>query len=148
MHLEMKNIILLLAILTIGCSRDEKNTVIGTWRLQSAQMITGKDTVQTYPVAGQEMIKIINDSHFAFLRHDVDKGKKSGAMYDSGGGTYTLDGNTYIEKLEYCAARGWEGHTFKFEITHRNDTLIQKGIERIDSLNINREITEVYTRIK
>ena len=95
------------------------------------------------------MIKIINDSHFAFLRHDLNKGKDSvKAIYSSGGGRYTLSGNQYTEQLDYCDAREWEGHVFNFTVTIKNDTLIQHGIEKIEKLGIDRVIIERYIRVK
>ena len=47
----------------------------GTWQLVSGMTITGKDTV---PYASDfRMIKVINDTHFAFLRHDKNPDRKS-----------------------------------------------------------------------
>lgn len=119
----------------------------GTWKLVSANMYQQGDTTSTYPVPGQEMIKIFNGQHFAFFKHDTNKGIDSTAVFDAGAGTYTLDGDVYKEELQYCSARGWEGHKFEFRLRQSNDTLIQQGIEKIDSLNINREIVETYIRL-
>lgn len=95
------------------------------------------------------MIKLFNDTHFAFLRHDLAKGKDSAtAIFTSGGGTYTLTGNDYTEQLEYCSYRPWEHSTFHFTLHRNGDTLIQKGIEKIDSLNVNHEIVETYLLVK
>lgn len=125
-----------------------EKTLNGTWKLVSSRVITKKDTAVTYPVKDQEMIKIFNGSHFAFFKHDVKKGAVSAPVYDSGAGTYKLTGNNYEERLEYCNYREWENTSFKFKLTLRNDSLIQQGIERIDSLNVNQEITEIYTKIR
>ena len=121
----------------------------GTWKLASALQITKGDTVSTYPVAGQkdEMIKILNADHFAFLRHDLD-GNKGKRIYDSGAGTYTLEGDNYTENLKYYTNRAWEGNSFKFKVTFKGDSLIQKGIEKIDSLKIDHEIVETYIKLK
>jgi hypothetical protein len=94
------------------------------------------------------MIKIYNETHFAFTQHDLNKGKIDTPSFSSGAGTYTLKGNDYTEHLQYCTARAWEGHDFSFKLTIHNDTLVQKGIERLDSLKINREIVETYVRKK
>jgi hypothetical protein len=120
----------------------------GTWKLVSAITITKGDTVKDYPVPNQEMIKILNDTHFAFMRHDLGKGKGKDSTYTAGGGTYTLKGDKYTEHLDYLNYRGWEGRSFDFIIQFKNDTLIQKGIEKIDSLKINREIVETYVKVK
>jgi hypothetical protein len=70
------------------------------------------------------MIKIINDSHFSFLNHDLNKGKDSlNTQFVAGGGRYDLEGDQYTEHLEYCSARvKWEGNDFKFTVTIQNDT--------------------------
>ena len=93
------------------------------------------------------MIKIINQDHFAFLRHDLAQGKDSTTLYVSGGGRYTLEGDQYTEYLEFCTAREWEGHTFQFTVSIQNDTLIQQGRERIESLGVDRLNTETYVRL-
>lgn len=120
----------------------------GTWKLVSSKVVTGKDTALTYPVEDVEMIKLFNGSHFAFFKHDLKKGGVKSPVYDSGAGTYKLSGDDYEEHLDYCNYREWENAGFKFKLTLNNDTLIQKGIEKIDSLNVNQEITEIYKRVR
>lgn len=124
------------------------NPLIGTWKMVSSVLIEKGDTINTEYAKNLSFIKIINESHFAFLQHDLRKGKDSTAMYSSGGGSYRLVGNSYTEHLEYCSARNWEGNDFKFTITIKGDTLVQKGIEIVESAGINRENTEQYVRIK
>lgn len=104
------------------------------------------DTIDTSPVKSVEMIKIINDTHFAFFKHDLNQGKKIEAVFDAGAGTYKLSGETYTENLEYCNLRDWENHSFDFTLKLTADTLTQRGIEKIDNLNVNREIIEIYVR--
>ncbi|MBE9583479.1 lipocalin-like domain-containing protein [Mucilaginibacter sp. JRF] len=126
----------------------ETSQIVGTWKLVSALTITKGDTVKDYPVEGQEMIKILNATHFAFLRHDLQKGKGKNVAYTAGGGTYDFKGDTYTEHLAYLNYRDWEGRDFVFNVKFNGDTLVQKGIEKIDSLNINREIIETYVKVK
>jgi hypothetical protein len=122
--------------------------IIGTWKLVRAVTVTKGDTVKDYPVPNQEMLKIVNATHFAFMRHDLSKGKGKDATYTAGGGTYDLKGDKYTEHLAYLNARAWEGRDFDFKVSFKNDTLIQKGIEKIDSLHINHEIIETYVKQK
>lgn len=127
----------------------EKSPVSGTWKLISAKRIEKGDTTITGPVEGQETIKIFNDSYFAFFTHDLKHGADTAhAAYGSGSGTYTLVGDTYSEHLEYCNARGWEDLNFSFKLTHGNDTIVQTGVEKIDSLGIDHVIVETYVRIR
>lgn len=120
----------------------------GTWRLISGTTMDNKDTTVTDYTKDKSFIKIINDTHFSFLSHDLTKGKTPPSLFSAGGGAYSLNGNEYTEHLEYCSDREWEGNDFKFKITINNDTLIQSGIEKIDSLGVNRINTEKYVRIK
>ncbi|MBS1598719.1 MAG: hypothetical protein JST75_10890 [Bacteroidetes bacterium] len=144
--------IMIIAMSTTKVKNDDPKQsslpLIGTWRLISGTTITKSDTVVTDYTKGQKMIKIINKTHFAFLRHDLQNGKGSDSAYESGAGTYKLSGNHYTEFLEYCNYREWEGKKFDFTITIKNDTLIQRGLEKVEAANINREIIERYVRVK
>ena len=119
----------------------------GTWKLISGTLIEKNDTTTTDYTKGKSFIKIINDTHFAFLLHDLKQGKDSSAVYSSGGGTYTLADGTYTEHLEYCSDRNWEGHNFPFTITINNDTLTQRGVEKIEASGIDRLNIERYVRV-
>ena len=126
---------------------DVSPSLQGTWELISGTTITKNDTVITDYTKGQRMIKIINADHFAFLLHDLTKGKDS-AIYSSGGGRYTLKDDQYTEHLEYCSDRQWEGNAFPLTISIKNDTLIQTGIEKVESAGVDRMNIEKYKRVK
>lgn len=132
----------------INSSPSAKRPIEGTWKLLTGTLVENGDTTVTDYTRGKEFIKIINGTHFAFLDHDLNKGKDTTAEYSSGGGHYTLNDSMYTENLEYCSAREWEGNKFNFVVSIQNDTLIQQGIEKIDSLGINRINTEKYVRMK
>jgi hypothetical protein len=68
-------------------------------------------------------------------------------VFASGGGTYSLADGVYTEHLEYCSDRAWEGHDFAFNITVRNDSLIQRGIEKVESAGVDRVNIEEYTKV-
>ena len=123
-------------------------SLIGTWELISGMTIEDQDTIIIDYTKGQKMIKIINKTHFAFLRHDLNNGKDSSAIFVSGGGTYSLEGNKYIEHLEFCNYREWENNSFELEIRIDGDTLITNGIEKIEELNVNHVNIEKFIRIK
>lgn len=126
---------------------NNSTSIIGTWKLISGTTIKGNDTTVTDYTQQQEMIKIINKTHFAFLRHDVNNGKDSTAIFVAGAGKYTLKGNKYTEHLEYFNTREWEGNSFELEYKILGDTLITKGIEKIEKLNVNYLNIEKYLRI-
>jgi len=120
----------------------------GSWKLISGTIIEKGDTSTTDYTGNQSMIKIINKTHFAFLNHDLKKGKDSTSVFAAGGGVYTLEGDQYTEYLEYCSAREWEGNTFQFTITVKGDTLTQRGTEKIENLDMERLNIEKYKKIK
>jgi hypothetical protein len=125
-----------------------KKPIEGTWRLLTGTLIEKGDTTVTDYTKNVSFIKIINDSHFSFVQHDLNKGKDSAsAIFAAGAGSYTLKDNSYTEHLEYCSAREWEGHDFSFTIELHGDTLTQSGVEKIDSLGINRMNIEKYVRV-
>jgi hypothetical protein len=147
----MKSILPLLLIITTicsSCTKETKHPIEGTWQLITGTLIEKGDTTITDYTKNISFIKIINDSHFAFLQHDLKKGKDSTAIFSSGGGKYTINDSLYTESLEYCSAREWENNDFKFNYVIKNDTLIQKGIEKIESQGVDRENIEKYVRIK
>ncbi len=125
-----------------------QSSMTGTWQLIKGTVIEKGDTVVTDYTKNISFIKIINNTHFAFLQHDLRKGKDSAAVFVAGGGRYSLSGSAYTEHLEYCSAREWEGNDFKFTVTIKNDTLTQTGREKIESTGVNRLNTEEYIRVK
>jgi hypothetical protein len=120
----------------------------GTWKLLTGTLIEKGDTVVTDYTKNRSFIKIINDTHFAFLHHDLNKGKDSAAVFSSGGGSYSLRDSLYTEHLEYCTAREWENNDFTFTLTITNDTLVQSGVEKIVAEGIDRINIEKYVRVK
>ena len=147
-------VITLLSILSFSCNNtikkvnDNEIAIEGTWQLISGTTIEKGDTTVTDYTKNQNMIKILNATHFSFLNHDLKKGKDSTAMFVAGGGRYTLAGDQYTEYLEYCSARDWEGNTFKFTVTIEGDTLTQRGIEKIENIGVERLNIEKYTKVK
>lgn len=129
-------------------SKPSQIPITGTWKLITGTLIEKGDTVTTDYTKNVSFIKIINDTHFAFLHHDLSKGKDSAAVFSAGGGSYSLKDSLYTEHLEYCSAREWEGHDFPFTMTIANDTLIQSGVEKIESAGVNRLNIEKYVRVK
>lgn len=144
----------LLFVLIIFCSAcyNNKNTntplpIIGTWKLVKGTTIKDQDTLITDYTIDQEMIKIINETHFAFLRHDLKNGKDSTAVFIAGGGSCSIQGNKYIEHLNYFNIREWEGSSFEFEFKINGDTLITRGIEKVEELDIDYYNIEEYHRV-
>jgi len=148
--------LLILSLLIMSCdattekdkSKQSTVPIEGTWKLLSGTTIEKGDSTVTDYTKNVQFIKIINKTHFAFFNHDLKKGKDSTAVFSSGGGSYTITDSLYTEHLEYCSDRQWENNDFKFTVTINNDTLIQKGIEKIENIGVNRINIEKYIRIK
>lgn len=147
--------IALLALVLLSCTEENTATkkaglpLQGTWQLITGTLIEKNDTTVTDYTQKKTFIKIINADHFAFLQHDLNKGKDSAtASFVAGGGRYTLTDSNYIEHLEYCNDRQWEGNDFSFTVTIKNDTLVQQGNEKVESAGISRLNIEKYIRLK
>ena len=125
-----------------------KTALTGTWKLLRGTLIEKGDTTITDYNKNISFIKIINDTHFAFLQHDLNKGKDSAAVFVAGGGRYSLKNDQYTEHLEYFSAREWEGNDFKFTVTFKGDTLLQQGVEKVEGTGVNRLNIEKYVRVK
>ncbi|WP_293308064.1 hypothetical protein [Pedobacter sp. UBA5917] len=147
----MRNILMLFTALSLAaCSNKDESKkdldIQGTWQLISATTID-KGTSQTTDYSGKlKMIKMFNNTHFAFLKHSLDP--KDTTSFDAGGGTFILKGEEYTEHLEYYKNKSWEGKTFNFKLAIHQDTLIQKGIEKVESAGVDRVIIEKYIKVK
>ncbi|HMJ68377.1 MAG TPA: hypothetical protein VK508_05765 [Cyclobacteriaceae bacterium] len=135
-------------LLLISCTTPTPSSIEGTWELLSETKIEKGDTTFTEASKLIPMIKIINNSHFTFLRHDLQKGKDSTAMFSAGGGRYELKDGQYTEYLEYCSAREWENNTFHFTVSVDGDMLNQQGQEKVEGTDIDRVIIEKYRRVR
>ena len=155
-HMKIIPVFILVAIMLASCGTESKKDetirtatpIIGTWKLISGTLIEKGDTSITYYDKNISFIKIINETHFSFLQHDLNKGKDSTAVFAAGGGSYTIKDSLYTEQLEYCSARNWEGNDFPFTVQIKNDTLIQSGVEKVESAGVNRINIEKYVRLK
>ena len=119
------------------------NTLEGSWKLIYGE-VREKDSTEIKNLDSTDFIKIINRTHFAFFNQN----KNDGENFYGGACTYSLNGNEYVEKLDFINSPTYRGHSFPFIIEIKGDTLIQSGIEEIEVENIKREIVEKYIRIK
>jgi hypothetical protein len=122
--------------------------LLGTWKLLTGTIIENGDTTVTDYTKDVSFIKVINNTHFAFMQHDLSTASDSAAVFAAGGGRYSLTDSLYTEHLEYCSAREWEGHDFTFTVSIENDTLIQQGIEKVENAGVNRINIEKYVKVK
>lgn len=147
------NILMPLVVLSlVSCSGKEESTkkselnIQGTWQLLSATTIENGKSQTTDYSGDLKMIKMFNNSHFAFLKHSLNS--KDSASFDAGGGTFVLNKDDYTEHLEYYKNKDWEGKTFNFKLAINKDTLIQKGVEKVEKAGVDRVIIEKYIKVK
>ena len=140
--------LLVVALVAFGCNGNPKpNSLIGTWELIAASSTEQGKTISTFDTK-RKMIKIINPTHFAFLNHTISAATDSATTpFSAGGGKYTLAGNVYTEYLEYFTDKRWEGNKFEFTVNLLNDTLIQRGVEKVEKLNVDHILIETYKRV-
>jgi hypothetical protein len=96
-----------------------KGQVEGTWELVSSRWPPA-------PPKGSRQIKMFSGGHFVFVRYETEKGKP---IY-VGGGTYTLNGSSYTEHVEFMSesiSAGIVGKDHQFTVKVEGDTLTQKG---------------------
>ena len=136
------------AILLLAASCTSQVPLKGTWRLISGTTITKGVSEVTDYTKDQKFIKIVGDTHFSFLRHDLHPLADSSNHFDGGGGRYTLTGDKYTEYLDFYTDRKWEGKSFDFTVSIQGDTLVQRGREQNAAEGVDREIIEKYVREK
>lgn len=91
MRIKIVFVILVMSILscTTQNSKPSHTMLEGTWQLISGTLIEKGNTIVTDYTKNTSFIKIINDTHFAFLQHDLKKGQDTTAVFVSGGGHYS-----------------------------------------------------------
>ena len=143
------NLFALIALLAAGCGKESKpDSLVGTWELIAATSTEKGKTTSTFDPK-RKMIKILNPTHFAFLNHSINTASDSTTTpFSAGGGRYTLAGNAYTEYLDYFTVKQWEGNKFDFTVTLVKDTLIQRGVEKVEKLAIDHILVETYKRVK
>jgi uncharacterized protein (TIGR03067 family) len=128
---------LLWAAIAWADSSDTKslnNHLAGTWELVSAEY-----GGQPAPTDMKE-VKMISARHFMFITYD----KKTSKAIRSGTGSYTLDGDSYTEHVDFMSGEdsdGAMGKDLTFKVKLDGDTLTQTGDIMGTSLK------EVYKRV-
>ncbi|WP_103070312.1 hypothetical protein [Aquimarina sediminis] len=115
----------------------------GAWKMVYGEIKEG-DSLQIKDMSTSDFVKIIGKDHFAFFNQD----HINADGFYGGGGSYTLQGDTYTETLQYTGVEAVRGHKFPFTIEIKGDTLIQHGLEEVKKANIKRYIVEKYVRLK
>jgi|WetSurSiteA1Bulk_404760.scaffolds.fasta_scaffold44961_3 hypothetical protein len=137
---------LALALLTISAvpgtaSKSKKQTVSveGTWQLVSYKYGSAQSGFTDCP-EGSTRIKEINKTHFIWVHY----GTTSGIITKSGGGRYTLVGNTYTEFIEFGLGMDQYLKTSpQYTVKIEGDILFLSGF-----LTLDYKIEEIWKRVK
>jgi hypothetical protein len=103
----------------------------GTWELVSGQALP----------AGARDLKMISSGHFMFAAYDTASGEP---LY-AAGGTCRLDGDRYVEHVDFASgkiAAGLVGKEQAFTITAHGDSFTQEG-----TLSNGKPLCEKWKRI-
>jgi hypothetical protein len=161
MKLIFGSIIIVFFFTLLSCDTEKKNPIEGTWELVSAKYIMG-DSTSEYSQKDLHSIKIITKGHFAFLTQIGDRPKftKMGndaemllaaRTFGAGGGTYTLEGDTYTEHIQFFLEPNFIDMSIPFKVKVEDNQLIQTGTMPLKSAgfrNQDSELYEVYKRIE
>jgi hypothetical protein len=147
-----------------GCAQEKPGALEKPGPLEGAwELVDAKYTPADpgFSLASQRQIKILTKTHWAFLSQDrsppqpatgSNAGQPAAApAFTAGGGTYTLDGDTYTEHIEFFFARKFVGATITYKIRWEGDEWIQTGTLPLKALGASDqdvELQERYRRIK
>jgi hypothetical protein len=121
-----------------GKSDELRAALVGTWKMTSMKVNGQKNTLPEQGVT----YKHVTPAGFVWVSYEKDTGK----MFRAAGGTWTLAGDAYTEKIEYGMGDDFDviknaSHAFQCRI--EGDTWHHNG-----KLANGTTIDEVWTRVK
>ena len=160
----MKYLKVLSAVLLVtlfSCTTEAKNQFEGTWELISAKS-TSPDTTVVTTQADFKQIKVMTKSHFVWIGQEPDRAKfleggtdaellEAARTFGAGGGTYTFEGDTYTEHIEFFSNPNWVGVAIPFKFQIEGDQWIHSGTIPFKTLGLREfdvELYEVWKRIE
>ena len=131
---------LVLLFLLISCnnSEQESSKILGTWRLSTYKY--GEREKQTLPDSVLR-IKLINQTHFTWVQYMSNRKIVS----TSAGGSYTLEGENYTERIDF-AGMGMTPYLGKkqiFKLKFDQNKMYLSG-----NLSDNLKIEEVWIKLE
>ena len=131
-------------VLTVGLQAQQEakkatGPHLGTWQLVSYKYGTNQPGFTDFPES-QRRIKLITDTHFSWVQFDTSTKKVSATA----GGTYSLEGNTYTESIDFgLGLDTYLGQKHAFTIRVDGEKLFLSG-----TLADGLKIDEVWQRVK
>ena len=121
---------------TAEVSKKESNKLEGAWEIVYSKYTSTDTTIERTQIENPST-KILTSTHFAFGWQSDD-----GKEVWSGGGRYTLDGDTYTEIIEYHSAPELVGKSISFNCRLEGDKWYNSG-----NL-LGYQMLEIWRRIK
>ncbi|MDR8391687.1 lipocalin-like domain-containing protein [Aliifodinibius sp. S!AR15-10] len=156
-------IILISALLALLSSINTGNEspLEGVWQLESASY-TNPDTTFYTDMEEWQQIKVITGDYHVWMGQNPNRDKfteggtdaellAAARTFGAGGGAYTIEGNKYIEHVDYFLNPNFTGTSIEFTYKMEgNDKWIQTGVLPMKSLGLEEydlELREVWVRI-
>ena len=150
-----------LLLSAFSCQQKESTTkadiLDGTYRLVGSETVKGTDTIRTtIDPAKTEMIKMFNDSHFAFLNHDKSKGKgqpeiifqRCRNLPVKGKGVYRKPGVLQLQRMGRQTVSLYTGKTYRYINPDRRRRYSGIGDKTKDKRGLRKsKITHTYSKI-
>lgn len=135
----------------------------GVWQLVSTKPLKPVGLIDSLSPDDWQMMKIITKSHFVFVEQAPNRPKftrggtdeelcEAAKDFFGGGGTYTLDGNTYTEHIKIFLNPSYINVKVPFTVEFvNNDLWTQKGVLPVKELGLGDEdypVFEVWGRVE
>ncbi len=151
----------LLFMLLSSCTTERKSPLEGVWELTSAQYTTPDTTFEFMPTE-RSQIKVITKSHHVWIGQASNRAKfteggndsellASARTFGAGVGTYTIEGDKYIEHINYFLNPNYVNASIPFTYKMEGDQWIQSGTIPAKSLGLQEydiELYEVWKRVE
>jgi hypothetical protein len=137
-------IVAVLAILSFrkpvsGLEKEAVNPIIGTWQLDSYKYGTSSSSF-TIITSDRPHIKLITENRFLWVTYDAGTKK----VIESAGGQYTLNGEDYVESIDYGYSMDeYLGTKSKFKIKVEDGMFYLSGV-----LSDGYKIEEIWLQVK
>jgi hypothetical protein len=133
----------LLCLVALGADNKSESGVnptslVGTWELVSVKYNDAKDF--TAPTPERKSLKFITPTHFLWVWVNPKK-----RITNSMGGTYKLEGDSYVETVEFAfeGMEAYVGKQQKFAARLEGDKWIHSGV-----LSEGQKIEEIWKRVQ
>ena len=103
----------------LGSFDNPAQDIIGTWEFVSAKVTDTNGVVTNYTSHDLRSHKILNAGYFCVVTRNAD-----GSFRHTNLGPYRIEGNLYIETVEYSTNSGWIGSRPEYAFTVESDIWI------------------------